>query len=92
LEIKIKEGAKLPRARQRMFTREEALEVKRQQKNDGKIRESDSSVSTLFMAKADGSKRLCMNMRPSYTARGSNKIDLHQPTVPSYNANNQGSQ
>jgi hypothetical protein len=65
LEIKIKEGAKLPRARQRMFTREEALEVKRQleqQKNDGKIRESDSSASTLFMAKADGSKRLCMNM------------------------------
>ena len=46
-------------AKQRKFNREEALEVKKQLDQllkDGKIRasRSESAVSTLFVAKADG--------------------------------------
>ena len=45
MEIKVREGAKLPRAKQRRFTREEAQEIKRQVEELlrlGKIRVSRS--------------------------------------------------
>ena len=69
LAIRLKEGAKLPKQKQRRYTREEALEIKKQLTEllrQGKVRESrsDSAVGTLFVPKADGSKRWCMDMRP----------------------------
>jgi RNase H-like domain found in reverse transcriptase/Reverse transcriptase (RNA-dependent DNA polymerase)/Integrase zinc binding domain/Chromo (CHRromatin Organisation MOdifier) domain len=70
---------------QRNFTREEALEAKRQLdqlREEGKVRESrsDSAVSTLFVTKADGSKRWCMDLRPinNITATDSNKSTLQE--------------
>jgi hypothetical protein len=69
LAIRVQEGAKLPKAKQRRFTREEALEIKKQLNElleKGKVRESrsESAVGTLFVLKHDGSKRWCMDMRP----------------------------
>jgi hypothetical protein len=68
LEIKIKEGAKVPRCKQRPFNREEALEAKRQldeliRDKKVQISRSESAAPTLFILKKDGSKRWCMDMR-----------------------------
>lgn len=54
--------------KQRRHTREESLEIKKQLQDlleKGKIRisRSDSAVTTLFVNKADGTKRWCMDMR-----------------------------
>jgi hypothetical protein len=83
LAIRIREGAKLPRAKQRRFTREEALEVKKQLGEllkAGKVRESrsDSAVGTLFVPKSDGTRRWCMDMRPinAITITDENKAPL----------------
>lgn len=59
MKIDIRKDARLPKARQRKYTREEALEVKKQLDEllkAGKIRESrsTSAVGTLFVPKADG--------------------------------------
>jgi hypothetical protein len=87
LAIRIREGAKLPRAKQRRFTREEALEVKKQLEElleAGKVRESrsDSAVGTLFVPKSDGTKRWCMDMRPinAITITDENKAPLQDTT------------
>jgi transposase InsO family protein len=87
LAIRIREGAKLPRAKQRRFTREEALEVKKQLGElleAGKVRESrsDSAVGTLFVPKSDGTKRWCMDMRPinAITITDENKAPLQDTT------------
>jgi len=83
MEIKLKEGAKLPRVGQRRFTREATIEIKRQlneYEKAGKIRKSrsESAVTTLFVEKADGSKRWCMDLRPvnKVTITDSNKSTL----------------
>jgi hypothetical protein len=51
---------------------------------DGKIQlsRSESAVSTLFVAKADGTKRWCMNMRPvnAITKADMNKSPLQEST------------
>jgi hypothetical protein len=87
LAIRIREGAKLPRAKQRRFTREEALEVKKQLGEllkAGKVRESrsDSAVGTLFVPKSDGTRRWCMDMRPinAITITDENKAPLQDTT------------
>ena len=79
----MKEGARLPKAKQRRFNREEAIEVKKQLDEllaKGKIRpsRSESAVSTLFVNKADGSKRWCMDLRPinNITKADENKSTL----------------
>lgn len=81
----MKEGAVLPRAKQRKFSREEALEVKKQLKDlleKGKIRisRSASAVPTLFVRKADGTKRWCMDLRQvnKETITDSNKSTLQE--------------
>jgi RNase H-like domain found in reverse transcriptase/Reverse transcriptase (RNA-dependent DNA polymerase)/Integrase zinc binding domain/Chromo (CHRromatin Organisation MOdifier) domain len=73
----------LPRMKQRRYTREESLEMKRQLDEllkQGKIRvsRSDSAVATLFVPKADGTKRWCMDMRPvnEVTITDENKAPL----------------
>jgi transposase InsO family protein len=83
LAIQIPEGARLPKAKQRRFTRDEALEIKKQLKElleKGKVRESrsESAVGTLFVLKHDGSKRWCMDMRPinALTPGDENKAPL----------------
>ena len=85
MEIEIEEGARLPKAKQRRFNREEAIEVKKQLDEllaKGKIRESrsESAVSTLFVLKADGSKRWCMDLRPvnNVTKSDENKAPLQE--------------
>ena len=87
MAIRIREGAKLPRAKQRRFTRDEALEVKKQLKElleKGKIRESrsESAVGTLFVPKHDGTKRWCMDLRPinAVTITDENKSPLQDTT------------
>jgi transposase InsO family protein len=83
LAIRIPENARLPKAKQRRFTREEALEIKKQLTElleKGKIRESrsESAVGTLFVLKHDGSRRWCMDMRPinALTPGDENKAPL----------------
>jgi len=83
LAIRIPENARLPKAKQRRFTREEALEIKKQLTElleKGKVRESrsESAVGTLFVLKHDGSKRWCMDMRPinALTPGDENKAPL----------------
>jgi hypothetical protein len=85
LEIETEEGARLPKAKQRRFNREEAIEVKKQLDellSKGKLRESrsESAVSTLFVLKADGSKRWCMDLRPinNVTKSDENKAPLQE--------------
>jgi hypothetical protein len=63
------------------------LEVKKQLDqllSDGKIQlsRSESVVSTLFVAKADGTKRWCMDMRPInvITKADMNKAPLQEST------------
>jgi Reverse transcriptase (RNA-dependent DNA polymerase) len=87
LEIKVREGAKLPRAKQRRFTREEAQEIKRQVEELlrlGKIRvsRSESAVGTLFVPKSDGTKRWCMDLRPvnAVTVSDENKAPFQDIT------------
>jgi hypothetical protein len=87
LAIRIREGAKLPRAKQRRFTREEALEVKKQLEDllrKKKIRESrsESAVGTLFVPKSDGTKRWCMDLRliNAATITDENKSPLQDTT------------
>ena len=87
MAIRVREGAKLPRAKQRRFTREEALEVKRQLEEllkTKKIRESrsESAVGTLFVPKHDGTKRWCMDLRPinAVTITDENKSPLQDTT------------
>ena len=87
MAIWIREGAKLPRAKQRRFTREEALEVKKQLEEllkKKKIRESrsESAVGTLFVPKSDGTKRWCMDLRPinAVTITDENKSPLQDTT------------
>ena len=77
----------MPRAKQRRFTRDEALEVKKQLKElleKGKIRESrsESAVGTLFVPKHDGTKRWCMDLRPinAVTITDENKSPLQDTT------------
>jgi Reverse transcriptase (RNA-dependent DNA polymerase) len=83
LAIRVQEGARLPKAKQRRFTRDEALEIKKQLEEllkKGKVRESrsESAVGTLFVLKHDGSKRWCMDMRPinAITPGDENKAPL----------------
>jgi hypothetical protein len=83
MKIELKEGAKLPRVGQRRFTREEAIEIKKQLnelEKAGKIRKSrsESAVTTLFVEKADKTKRWCMDLRPvnKVTKTDSNKSTL----------------
>jgi hypothetical protein len=73
----------LPRTKQRRCIREESLEMKRQLDGllkQGKIRvsRSDSAVAILFVPKADGTKRWCMDMRPvnEVTITDENKAPL----------------
>jgi transposase InsO family protein len=87
LAIRVQEGAKLPKAKQRRFTRDEALEIKKQLNElleKGKVRESrsESAVGTLFVLKHDGSKRWCMDMRPinAITPGDENKAPLQDIT------------
>ena len=87
MKIEVQEGARLPRAKQRKTTREEALEIKKQLDElleKGKIRESrsDSAVATLFVKKADGTLRWCMDMRPlnAVTKADENKSPLQEVT------------
>ena len=79
----MKEGARLPKAKQRRFNREEAIEIKKQLDEllaKGKIRpsRSESAVSTLFVNKADGTKRWRMDLRPinNITKADENKSPL----------------
>jgi hypothetical protein len=58
LEIKIKEGAKIPRCKQRPFNREEAIEARKQLEKlieDKKVQisRSESAAPTLFILKKD---------------------------------------
>ena len=83
MAIRIPKDARLPRAKQRRFTRDEALEIKKQLTElleKGKVRESrsESAVGTLFVLKHDGSKRWCMDMRPinALTPGDENKAPL----------------
>ena len=69
--------------KQRRFTRNEAIEEKKQLEELlrlGKIRESrsESAVRTLFVNKKDGKKRWCMDLRPvnMVTERDENKAPL----------------
>jgi RNase H-like domain found in reverse transcriptase/Reverse transcriptase (RNA-dependent DNA polymerase)/Integrase zinc binding domain/Chromo (CHRromatin Organisation MOdifier) domain len=85
LEIKIREGAKVPRCGQRPFNREEALEAKKQLDElikKGKVRtsRSGSAAPTLFVKKADGSKRWCMDLRRlnEITLTDSNQAPLQE--------------
>jgi reverse transcriptase-like protein/integrase-like protein/chromodomain-containing protein len=85
LAIEIKEGAKLPRCKQRPFNREEALEAKRQLDElirDGKVQisRSESAAPTLFIPKKDGTKRWCMDMRRinEVTVTDSNQAPLQE--------------
>jgi hypothetical protein len=68
LAINIKEGAKIPRCRQRPMSREESREAKKQLDeliNKGKVQpsRSESAAPTLFVLKGDGTKRWCMDLR-----------------------------
>ena len=59
LAIKLRKGAVLPKMKQRRYTREDSLEIKKQLKElleKGKVRHSrsESAVRTLFIPKADG--------------------------------------
>src|SRR5882762_4982438 len=67
------------------FTREEALEAKKQLEKlleDGKVQvsRSESAAPTLFILKKDGSKRWCMDMRRvnEVTETDSNQAPLQQ--------------
>lgn len=80
MEIRLKEGAKLPKVGQRRFKREEAIEIKKQLnelEKAGKIRKSRSepAVTTLFVEKED---KRCMDLRPvnKVTITDSNKSTL----------------
>jgi hypothetical protein len=77
----------MPKAGQRRFTREEAIEIKKQLTEllkAGKVRESrsESAVGTLFVLKHDGSRRWCMDMRPinAITETDENKAPLQDIT------------
>lgn len=68
LAINIKEGAKIPRCRQRPMSREESIEAKKQLDElieKGKVQpsRSESAAPTLFVLKGDGTKRWCMDLR-----------------------------
>jgi hypothetical protein len=87
LAIKLKKGAVLPKVKQRRYTREDSLEIKKQLTEllqKGKIRpsRSDSAVGTLFVPKADGTRRWCMDMRPvnNATIPDENKSPLQDIT------------
>jgi RNase H-like domain found in reverse transcriptase/Reverse transcriptase (RNA-dependent DNA polymerase)/Integrase zinc binding domain/Chromo (CHRromatin Organisation MOdifier) domain/Integrase core domain len=87
LAIRVQANAKMPKAGQRRFTREEAIEIKKQLTEllrTGKVRESrsESAVGTLFVLKHDGSKRWCMDMRPinAITETDENKAPLQDIT------------
>jgi RNase H-like domain found in reverse transcriptase/Reverse transcriptase (RNA-dependent DNA polymerase)/Integrase zinc binding domain/Chromo (CHRromatin Organisation MOdifier) domain/Integrase core domain len=87
LAIRVQANAKMPKAGQRRFTREEAIEIKKQLTEllkAGKVRESrsESAVGTLFVLKHDGSKRWCMDMRPinAITETDENKAPLQDTT------------
>ena len=68
MAINIKEGAKIPRCRQRQMSREESKEAKKQLDElieKGKVQpsRSESAAPTLFVLKGDGTKRWRMDLR-----------------------------
>jgi transposase InsO family protein len=85
LAINLKEGKELPRQKQRPMSREENLETIRQTREWirlGRVQESrsKSAVPVLFVPKEDGSKRMCIDLRPvnAATIRDENKAPLQE--------------
>ena len=85
LAINLKPGTRLPRQKQRPMSREENNETIRQTlewERLGRIQKSrsESAVPVLHVPKEDGSKRMCVDLRPinAVTVRDENKSPLQE--------------